>query len=132
MGAMFPLPRVVYAMSSDGLIFEWMGRVNERFQTPTYGTLFVGSLTAILAALLELDALIDMMSIGTMLAYSIVAASVLLLRYDIADDDEQTLDDCAPFKPDFLRHLWNIQNLQTPNKLTATIVSVEVAAYCKD
>lgn len=37
---MFPLPRVVYAMSNDGLLFKWMGQVSERFRTPMYGTLF--------------------------------------------------------------------------------------------
>lgn len=40
MGSMFPLPRIVYAMSSDGLIFKWMGDVSDRFHTPMYGTLF--------------------------------------------------------------------------------------------
>lgn len=40
MGSMFPLPRIVYAMSSDGLIFKWMGEVSDRFHTPMYGTLF--------------------------------------------------------------------------------------------
>lgn len=40
MGSMFPLPRIVYAMSSDGLIFKWMGEVSERWHTPLFGTLF--------------------------------------------------------------------------------------------
>ncbi len=47
MGSMFPLPRVIYAMSADGLIFEFMGRINERFKTPMYGTLLAGTLTGI-------------------------------------------------------------------------------------
>lgn len=45
MGSMFPLPRVIYAMSADGLIFEFMGRINKRFKTPMYGTLLAGLLT---------------------------------------------------------------------------------------
>lgn len=44
-GSMFPLPRVIYAMASDGLIFKWMGKVNSRFQTPLVGTLCAGLLT---------------------------------------------------------------------------------------
>lgn len=47
LGSMFPLPRVIYAMSSDGLIFKWMGKINPRFQTPLAGTLFAGLLTGL-------------------------------------------------------------------------------------
>lgn len=55
MGAMFPLPRIVYALSNDGLIFEWMGRIHPRFKTPLLGTLFVGTLTGFLAAIFNLS-----------------------------------------------------------------------------
>lgn len=77
---MFPLPRVIYAMASDGLIFKWMGTVNPRFHTPLAGTFSAGLLTGILGAIFELGQLVNMMSIGTLLAYSIVAACVLILR----------------------------------------------------
>lgn len=42
---MYPLPRVIYAMASDGLIFKWMGKVNSRFHTPMMGTFSAGLLT---------------------------------------------------------------------------------------
>ncbi|KAF5273767.1 hypothetical protein FQA39_LY00882 [Lamprigera yunnana] len=80
LGAMFPLPRVIYAMSSDGLMFEIIGRIHPRFQTPVLGTLVAGSLTGILACIFELSQLFTMMSIGTLSAYSIVAACVMVLR----------------------------------------------------
>ena len=34
LGAMFPLPRVIYAMSSDGLLFRWLADIHPRYQTP--------------------------------------------------------------------------------------------------
>lgn len=45
LGSMYPLPRVIYAMASDGLIFKWMGKVSSRFHTPFMGTLSAGLLT---------------------------------------------------------------------------------------
>lgn len=130
MGAMFPLPRIIYAMSSDGLIFEWMGRIHPRFQTPMYGTLFAGTLTGLLAAVLNLSQLINMMSIGTLMAYSIVAACVLLLRYEVTNEDEK-LRIPAPFIRNIPSYLWNSENVQVPTKLTSIIVTWEVTFYCK-
>lgn len=130
MGAMFPLPRIVYAMSSDGLIFEWMGRIHPRFQTPLMGTFFVGTLTGVLAAFLNLSQLVNMMSIGTLMAYSIVAACVLLLRYEVENEDEK-LHVPAPFMQNIYRFLWNSDNVRTPSRLTASIVTCEVTLFCK-
>lgn len=130
MGAMFPLPRIVYAMSNDGLIFEWMGRIHPRFKTPMLGTLFVGTLTGLLAAFFNLSQLVNMMSIGTLMAYSIVAACVLLLRYEVEDADEK-MHVPAPFVQNIFRFLWNTDNLKTPTKLTASIVTWEVTIFCK-
>lgn len=130
MGAMFPLPRIVYAMSSDGLIFEWMGKVDSRFHTPIYGTMFVGILTGILAAIFDLKHLVNMMSIGTLMAYSIVAACVLLLRYEVENEDEK-LHVPAPFMQNITRFMWNTDNVRTPTKLTSIIVTCEVTIFCK-
>lgn len=47
LGAMFPLPRIIYAMASDGLMFQFMGNINGRFQTPLVGTLVAGLFTGI-------------------------------------------------------------------------------------
>nr|XP_023020567.1 high affinity cationic amino acid transporter 1 [Leptinotarsa decemlineata] len=84
-GAMFPLPRIIYAMANDSLVFKFLGRVSPRFHTPVIGTLLEGLLTGLMAAIFDLKQLVNMMSIGTLLAYTIVAACVLRLRYS----DEQ-------------------------------------------
>ncbi|KAF5405440.1 hypothetical protein PHET_01100 [Paragonimus heterotremus] len=77
---MFPLPRILYAMASDGLIFRFFGKVNPRFKTPLIGTVISGLLAGVMAATFNLKDLVDLMSIGTLLAYSLVAVSVLILR----------------------------------------------------
>ncbi|KRT82038.1 Amino acid permease, partial [Oryctes borbonicus] len=52
LGAMFPLPRIIYAMASDGLLFEFMGKIHPKFQTPFLGTLLAGLFTGLLCFLL--------------------------------------------------------------------------------
>jgi cationic amino acid transporter 2 len=64
-GAMFPLPRVIYAIAADGLLFEIFAKIHHRFKTPFWGTLLAGILTGSLAAFFDLNQLVNMMSIGT-------------------------------------------------------------------
>lgn len=94
---MFPLPRIIYAMASDGLLFQFMGKIHPKFQTPFLGTLLAGLFTGnvdqllftllinfknpgTLSCIFELNQLFKMMAMGTLLAYSVVAACVLILR----------------------------------------------------
>ncbi|NHO31392.1 APC family permease [Acetobacter fallax] len=72
--------RVFFAMSKDGLLPPVFSKTHKRFHTPWLSNLFFMVITGALAAFLPISELGHMTSIGTLLAFTIVCAGVLILR----------------------------------------------------
>ncbi|GBP33887.1 Cationic amino acid transporter 2 [Eumeta japonica] len=126
LGAVFPLPRIIYAMSSDGLLFKFMGRINQRFQTPLVGTMLAGLFTGTLAMIFKLEQLIHMMSIGTLLAYSMVASCVTYEQAMHAGHRQEPLNLSVK---SVMRQYINLDQHTLPTRLSSAVVSTLVTLY---
>jgi APA family basic amino acid/polyamine antiporter len=78
-------PRIFYAMSRDGLLPPLFRKVHPTHRTPYIGTLITGTLAALIAGLFPVTILGELVSIGTLLAFTTVCIGVLVLRYTRPD-----------------------------------------------
>jgi APA family basic amino acid/polyamine antiporter len=79
---MLSQPRVFFAMARDGLLpYSFFGTVHPRFRTPHKATILTGCVVALVAALFPIHALAEMVNIGTLFAFVVVCAAVLIMRY---------------------------------------------------
>ncbi|HTX60200.1 MAG TPA: amino acid permease, partial [Verrucomicrobiae bacterium] len=72
--------RIFYVMARDKMLPEVVAKVSPRFQTPVYTTLITGVVVAILTLIVPLNNLLNLVNIGTLIAFTVVCAGVLYLR----------------------------------------------------
>lgn len=86
MGSLLPQPRILMAMARDGLLPSFFSDVNKQTQVPVKSTIVTGICAAALAFAMDVSQLAGMVSVGTLLAFTIVAVSILILRYVPPDE----------------------------------------------
>ena len=73
--------RILLAMARDGLLPpSFFAAVHPRFRTPYRSTILVGIVVAVVAAMLPLKVLAELVNIGTLFAFVVVCAAVLIMR----------------------------------------------------
>lgn len=78
-------PRILLSMAEDGLLPSGVKRVHERYKTPHVATAWTVFIGAVIAGLFPLDVLGELISIGILLAFTVVCIGVLVLRYTKPD-----------------------------------------------
>lgn len=125
LGGIVPLPRVIWAMASDGLLPYFLSYTHPKYQTPFAATLFSGFIFAVMAAVFDLRVLMDFMSIGTLLAYTMVSACVILLRYRQTEEDlvkakEQSL---TVHEASMWKQLFNQTDMKIPTAASSNVTA---------
>ncbi len=72
--------RIGFALCRDGLLPGWIGEVHEKWETPYRVTIGTTAVVMLLAGFVPLDALAEMVSIGTLFAFFVVSIAVIVLR----------------------------------------------------
>jgi APA family basic amino acid/polyamine antiporter len=73
-------PRIFYSMSNDGLLPPVFSKVHPKFRTPYVSTILTGSVALLFAGILPISVLSELVSIGTLLAFTIVCIGIIVLR----------------------------------------------------
>ncbi|MDQ3426922.1 MAG: amino acid permease [Gemmatimonadota bacterium] len=92
-------PRIFYTMSKDGLLPPVFSAVHPKFRTPWLASLVTGGFAMVFAGLLPIGLLGELVSIGTLFAFAIVCAGVLVLRYTDPDIPRPFRTPLSPFVP---------------------------------
>jgi APA family basic amino acid/polyamine antiporter len=74
-------PRIFFSMARDGLLPAWASKIHPKYRTPHVTTLVTGVAVAVGALFLDENEIYDLTNIGTLSAFAIVCAGVLVLRY---------------------------------------------------
>jgi len=83
-------PRIFLQMAKDGLIFQVFGKVNEKSGVAVEGTIITGLASTAIALFFDLDALVNMISIGTLLAFTVVCSGVVIMRYQTDENPSKS------------------------------------------
>ena len=82
---LFGQSRIFFAMSRDGLLPAFFSDINKKTQTPTKVIVVTGLFTACVAGFFPLAIVAELVNMGTLVAFAIVAVGILLLRVQRPD-----------------------------------------------
>uniref|UniRef100_A0A8C0K666 Cationic amino acid transporter C-terminal domain-containing protein n=1 Tax=Canis lupus dingo TaxID=286419 RepID=A0A8C0K666_CANLU len=126
---MFSSRQMILVMAKDGLLFHVLASTHTSKDIPIVATVVSGTMAAIMALFFEFIDLVDFMSVGTLFTHSLVAACVLILRYQPERKNEgneaQVQEENRPAAEKL-----TLQTLFFPGSPTPTPLSGQVVSVC--
>jgi APA family basic amino acid/polyamine antiporter len=92
-------PRIFFSMARDGLLPPSFARIHPKYRTPHVTTIWTGVVVAVLAAVANLDVFVELTNIGTLFAFVLVCAGVLILRRRDPDRPRPFRTPLVPYVP---------------------------------
>jgi APA family basic amino acid/polyamine antiporter len=92
-------PRIFFSMARDGLLPAWAARVHGRYRTPHVTTILTGLLVAVFAGVANIQEVVVLTNIGTLFAFMLVAAGVIILRVTDPDRPRPFRTPLSPWVP---------------------------------
>jgi APA family basic amino acid/polyamine antiporter len=92
-------PRIFFAMSRDGLLPKYFARVHPRYRTPHVTTIWTGVLVAAVAAVANINEIVELTNIGTLFAFVLVSIGVIVLRRTDPDKPRAFKTPLVPLVP---------------------------------
>ncbi|MBI5473142.1 MAG: amino acid permease [Ignavibacteriae bacterium] len=78
-------PRIFFAMSRDGLLPKYFAKVHPKYRTPHVTTIWTGVVVALLSGIANINEIVELTNIGTLYAFVLVCAGIIILRYTDPD-----------------------------------------------
>jgi APA family basic amino acid/polyamine antiporter len=132
----FGQPRIFFSMSRDGLLPPYFARVHPRFRTPHVTTIWTGVVVAVGACLSPLDVMVELTNIGTLFAFVLVCAGVIILRAKDPGRERGFRMPWVPLAPLWLAALYVVatrsgegSGIGAPLAIQVTVVSLTGLAF---
>ncbi|HWX24504.1 MAG TPA: amino acid permease [Vicinamibacteria bacterium] len=92
-------PRILMAMSRDGLLGPWFGKIHPVYRTPHVTTILTGVFVGFFAAVANIDVIVELTNIGTLFAFILVCIGILILRHREPERPRKFRVPFVPFTP---------------------------------
>jgi basic amino acid/polyamine antiporter, APA family len=92
-------PRIFFSMARDGLLPPWAAKVHPKYRTPHVTTILTGVFVAVFAAVTNINEVVELCNIGTLFAFVLVAAGIMVLRKTDPSHPRPFRTPCVPVVP---------------------------------
>ncbi len=92
-------PRILMAMSRDGLLGPWFSKIHPKYRTPHVTTILTGIFVAFFAAIANIDEIVQLTNIGTLFAFVLVCIGIMILRVKEPDRPRKFRVPLVPITP---------------------------------